>query len=57
MLLGARGKQALVAIDIANVVVQDDKAISLPNRTLEHTNPKTRLEPFVYHSFSENENL
>ena len=57
MLLGARRKQALLAIDIANVIVQTDKAILLPNKTFKHTNPKHPLQPFMYHSFSENENL
>ena len=57
MLLEARRKQALLIIDIANVIVQTDKAILLPNKTLRHTNPKHPLEPFVYHSLSENENL
>ena len=55
--LSWRRKQALLAIDIANVIVQTDKAILFPNKTLKHTNPKHPLEPFVYHSFSENENL
>ena len=57
MLLGARRKQALLAIEIGNVIVQTDKAILLPNKTLNRTNPKHPLQPFVYHSFSENENL
>ena len=57
MLLGARRKQALLAIDIGNVIVQTDKAILLQNKTLKHTNPKPPLQPFVYHSFSENQNL
>ena len=57
MLLGARRKQALLAIDIANVIVQTDKAILLPNKTFKHTNPKHPLQTFVYHSFSKNENL
>ena len=34
MLLGARRKQALLAIDIANVIAQTDKAILLPNKHL-----------------------
>ena len=55
MLLGARRKQAFLAVDIANVIVQTDKAILLPNKTLKHTNPKHPLQPFVYHSFSKNE--
>ena len=57
MLLGARRKQALLAIDIGNVIVQTDKANLLPNKTLKHKTPKHPLKPFVYHSFSENENL
>ena len=57
MLLGARRKQALLTIDIANMIVQPDISILLPNETLKHNNPKHQLEPFVYHSFSENENL
>ena len=55
MLLGARRKQALLAIEIANVIVQTDKAILLPNEKLKHINAKHPQEPFVYHSFSENE--
>ena len=46
MLLGARRKQALLAIDIANVIVQTDKAILLLNKTLKHTNPKHTVQPF-----------
>ena len=57
MLLGVRRKQALLAIDIGNVMVQTDKATLLPNKTLKHTNPKHPLQPFVHHSFSKNENL
>ena len=57
MLPRARKKQALLVIDITNAIVQTDKAILLPNKALEHTNPKYPLEPLVYHSFSENENL
>ena len=44
-------------LDVANKIFQTDKAILLPNKTLKHTNPKHPLEPFVHHSFSENENL
>ena len=55
MLLGARKKQALLTIDIANVIVQTDKAILLLNKTLKYIT-KHPLEPFVYHSFSVNEN-
>ena len=57
MLLGARKKQALLTIDIANVIVQTDKAILLLIKTLKYTNTKHTLEPLVCHSFSENENL
>ena len=57
MLLRARRKQALFAIDIGNLIVQTDKAILLPNKTLNRINPKHTLQPFVDHSFSENENL
>ena len=39
------------------MIVQTDKAILLPNKTLKHTNPKYPLQHFVYNSFSENENL
>ena len=40
MLLGVRRKQALLTIDVANVIVQTNKAILFPNKTLKHTNPK-----------------
>ena len=57
MLLGASRKQALLAIDITNVIVQTDKGILLPIKILKHTNPKHPIELFLYHSFSENESL
>ena len=44
MLLGARKKQVLLAIDIANVIVQTGKSILLPHKTLKHTNPKHQQE-------------
>ena len=40
MPLGARRKQELLAIDVANMFVQTVKAISFPNETLKHTNAK-----------------
>ena len=46
-----------MTIDVANGIVLTDKAILLPNKTYKHTNPKHPQEPFVYHSFSENQNL
>ena len=57
MLLEARRKQALLVIDISNVIVQTGSAILLPNKALMHSNPKHPLQPFMHHSFSENENL
>ena len=57
MLLGARKKQVLLAIDIANVIVQTGKSILLPHKTLKHTNPKHPLQPIMYHSFSKNKNV
>ena len=43
MFLGARRKKALSAIDIENVIIQNNKAL-VPNKTLKHTNPKHPLE-------------
>ena len=40
MLLGARRKQALLAIEIANVIAQSDEAILLPSKTFKHANLK-----------------
>ena len=57
MLLGARKKEVLLAIDIANVIVQTGKSILLPHKTLKHTNPKHPLQPIMYHSFSKNNNV
>ena len=44
MFLGARRKKAVLAVDIVNVIVQTNKAILIPNKTLKHTNPKHPLE-------------
>ena len=40
MPLGARRKQELLAIDVAKMFVQTDKAILFSNETLKHTNAK-----------------
>ena len=45
MILGAGWKQVLMTIDIANVIIEDEKVVLVPNRTLKHTNPKNPLKP------------
>ena len=39
MLLGARRKQELLVIEMENVIVQTDKPILLPNKTLKRLCP------------------
>ena len=57
MILGARRKQAIVSIDIDNVVIDQDRLVLLPNRTLKHSKPGNPLEPISYKRFSGNKKL
>ena len=57
MILGARRKQALMTIDVSNIVFENKKVVLLPNKTLKHTNPNHPLKPFEYSSFEANPKL
>ena len=50
-------KQTLLAIDINNVKVYEDKLTILPNSSLKHTKPTQPLQAIVYHKFSGNPKL
>ena len=41
MTLGAHRKQALFTITVDKIVVQENKIVFLPNKTLKHTNTCT----------------
>ena len=57
MILGGRRKQAIVAIEIENVIITEDKLLLLPNKTLKHSTPGRPLECLSYKRFMENTNL
>ena len=57
MILGGRRKQAIVAIEIENVIITEDKLLLLPNKTLKHSKPGRPLECLSYKRFMENTNL
>ena len=57
MILGAGWKQFLMTIDIVNVIIENEKAVLVPNKTLKHTNSKNPLKPFEYRLFKGNAKL
>ena len=50
-------KQTLLAIDIDNFKIYEDKLIILPNSSLKHTKPSRPLQAIVYHKFNGNPKL
>ena len=54
MILGARRKHALSLIYVDNIVLEDDKVILLPNKTLKHSKPTRPLQPLIYNAYKEN---
>ena len=57
LILWARRKQALTSIIVENGILDHDKVILLPNKTLKHSAPNCSLKPFVYNSYKENPRL
>ena len=57
MILGARRKQALFTITVDDIVVEENKIVLLPNKTLKHTNTCRPLEPLIYHRYRANNKL
>lgn len=51
---GARRKDSLLKIVIANVLLENENIILLPNKTLKNSAPQW---PFVYHKYTDNEKL
>ena len=49
--------QAMFTIIVDNIVVEENKIVFLPNKTLKHTNTRRPLEPFIYHRYTANEKL
>ena len=43
-----------MTIDIANVIIENEKVVLVLNRTLKHTNSKNLLKPFEYRRFKGN---
>ena len=57
LILSEQWKQTLLAIDIDNVKIYEDKLIILPNSSLKHTEPSQPLQAIVYHKFNGNPKL
>ena len=51
LILSEQWKQTLLAIDIDNVKIYEDKLIILPNSSLKHTKSSRPLQAIVYHEF------
>ena len=54
LILSERRKQTLLAIDIDNVKIYEDKLVILPSTSLKHTKPSRPLQARVYHKFNGN---
>ena len=52
LILSEQRAQTLLAIDIENVKIYEDKLIILPNSSLKHTKPSRPLEAIVHHKFN-----
>ena len=57
LILSEQQKQTLLAIDIDNVKIYEEKLIILPNSSLKHTKPSQPLQAIVYHKFNGNRKL
>ena len=57
LILSEQQKQTLLAIDIGNVNICEDKLIILPNSSLKHTKPSRPLQTILYHKFNGNPKL
>ena len=57
MILGARRKQALFTITVDNIIIEENKVVFLPNKTLKHSNIHRPLEPLIYQGYPLNEKL
>ena len=57
LILSEQRKKNLLAIDIDNVKIYEDKLIILPNSSLKHTKPSRPLHATVYHKYNRNPKL
>ena len=57
MILGARRTQALFTITVDDIIIEKNKIVFLPNKTLKHSNIHTPLEPLIYQGYLLNEKL
>ena len=53
-ILSEQWKQSLLAIDVDNNKIHEDKLIMLLNSSLKHAKPSRPLQAIVYHKFKEN---
>ena len=57
LILGARRRQPIVAIQANCVLIEHDKCVLLPTVPLKHTWPGKRLDCIEYDAFPENRKL
>ena len=57
MILGARRKQTLFTITVDNIIIEENKIVFLPHKTLKHSNIHRPLEPLIYQGYPLNEKL
>ena len=47
MILGARRKQALFTKTVDNIIIEENKIVFLPNKTLKYSNIHGPFEPLI----------
>ena len=57
LILSEQWKETLLAIDIDNVKIYENKLLILPNSSLKHTYSSRPLQAIVYHKFNGNPKL
>ena len=51
LILGTKGKHAVVIVAVENILLHKNKEILLTNKTLKHSTPYHLLERFVYYKY------
>ena len=57
MIPGARRKQVLFTISMNNIVVEENKIVLRPSKTLKQRNTRRSLEPLIFHRYAANNKL
>ena len=51
IILGARRKQVLFTMSVDDIIIEENKIVFLPNKTLKHSNIHRPLESLIYQGY------